>query len=308
MMKKNTFPRLVSFTSPSLSFKASTVEVSVLERNPQKKPGVSWCVGGHQLYDSSAYKLFEELRYSAKRTSIYASAEDSAFKLCSPEHLAAVFLMWPSRNFVVNLPNAEEPEVPMMDGSALPFFSMLRRVAGVPDELDFYEAPVRADFDLVQSTGAAASTTPTAYGHVHIEPSEAFEVEYVLTDIGSSAMVSIYSAEDLYTLFAARTFIKESDYRAARRDGLLEGVDESCGLLLPDSSECSEKICNYSDSYRVREEPALHKILDLLGDIAFVCPALPKVRIEIVNGGHLAHNLIIKKVQPYVSTRYSSQV
>ena len=54
--------------------------------------------------------------------------------------------------------------------------------------------------------------------------------------------------------------------------------------------------------YRMDEEPARHKILDLLGDIAFACPALPKLRIQVLNGGHTIHHKIMEKLLPYVST------
>lgn len=286
--------RQASFTSPSLSFKSTTVEVSIHERNSSVQPRVNWLVGGHPFYSTDAHKLYEELNHSVKRTTIYELCDDGCAKLrlCSPEHLAPVFLMWPTRSFDVNLLNADEPEVPMMDGSALPFFSKIRREAGVPDELSFYSAPVRAEWDLVRD-GAA-------YGHVRIEPSEAFEVEYRMTSVDSYASVAIYSAEDLYTLFMARTFITEKEYTAARGAGLLEGVDESCGLLLSGAND--------AEKFRVCSEPSMHKILDLLGDVAFVCPSLPKLRIEILNGGHVAHHQIVEKLLPYVSLNVAPQV
>ena len=287
--------RIVPFTSPSLSFKSTAVEIAVHERNSSVKPRVNWLVGGHPFYSTDAHKLYEELKHSVKRTTIYELCDDgdAKLRLCSPEHLAPVFLMWPSRSFDIDLLNAEEPEVPMMDGSALPFFSKIRRAAGVPEELSFYDAPVRAEWNIVRD-GAV-------YGHVRIEPSEAFEVEYKLTSLDSYASVAIYSAEDLYSLFMARTFITESEYSAARAAGLLEGVDESCGLLLSGNADDREK-------FRVCSEPAMHKILDLIGDIAFVCPSLPKLRIEILNGGHVAHHQIVEKLLPYVSLNVAPQV
>jgi hypothetical protein len=168
------------------------------------------------------------------------------------------------------------------------------REAGVPQELSFYDAPVRAEWELSRPGEAA-------YGCVRIAPSEAFEVDYRLTSVDSAVSVAIYSAEDLFAEFMARTFITEKDYREARAAGLLAGVDETCGLLLPDGSA-------NRNLYRVDEEPARHKVLDLLGDIAFVCPSLPKVRIEILNGGHVAHHQIVRRLLPYVALRNPSQV
>ena len=85
----------------------------------------------------------------------------------------------------------------------------------------------------------------------------------------------------------------KNEFDEARKAGLLGGVDESCGLLL-DSSLRENAL-----AYRVDEEPARHKILDLLGDLCFIKPKLPKVRLEIINGGHLSHRTILEKVLPY---------
>ena len=100
----------------------------------------------------------------------------------------------------------------------------------------------------------------------------------------------MYGPEDLYGVFQARTFILENEYEQARRAGLLAGATESCGLLVKSPVDKS--------LYRVPEEPAMHKILDLLGDLSFACPALPKIRVEILNGGHASHHQILKEVLP----------
>ena len=288
--------RRVQFTSPSLSYRSTTVEVTLRDASVTSAPGVNWHVGGRSFYSTSAHKLYEDLVHSVERTTIYSLDDGfgAPMRLRSPEHLAPVFLMWPGRIFDVNLLNADEPEVPMMDGSALPFFSRLRREAGVPQELSFYDAPVRAEWELSRPGEAA-------YGCVRIAPSEAFEVDYRLTSVDSAVSVAIYSAEDLFAEFMARTFITEKDYREAREAGLLAGVDGTCGLLLPEGSA-------NRNLYRVDEEPARHKVLDLLGDIAFVCPSLPRVRIEILNGGHVAHHQIVRRLLPYVALRNPSQV
>jgi UDP-3-O-acyl-N-acetylglucosamine deacetylase len=177
----------------------------------------------------------------------------------------------------------------MMDGSALPFFHALRKVAGVPEPLRFYDAPV--DFTL-----------EFPRGRVSVSPSDTFEVEYEITrddGFSSAATLAVYSAEDLYRAFSARTFIFADDYAKARAQGLLAGVDESCGMLFGGAEP---------PRYRMAEEPACHKILDLLGDLAFAVPALPKVRIQVLNGGHTIHHQIMEKLLPYVSTGNPQEV
>ena len=293
----------IVFKSRSLSYGQTSVSVEPLEKDPQKVPFVAWYVGEKLFYRSDACHCFEELEFFAKRTAGYKLSE-SGLELLSPEHLAPVFLMWPHRRFNVRLSDATKPEVPMMDGSAIPFFCEMRKFCGAPEELVFFDAPVHAEWDLGSDTAV--------YGHVRITPAETFEVEYVLDrntardgyDLKSAASVSIYSPENLYQIFMARTFILQVELERARAAGLLAGVDESCGLLIDGdtpNAECCSK-------FRIANEPAMHKILDLIGDLSFICPALPRVRIEITNGGHVSHHQIMEKIIPYVNAGIFTQV
>lgn len=310
------------FTSRSLSFGKTSVSVEPLEKDPQKVPFVAWYVGEKLFYRSDACHCFEELEFFAKRTAGYrlkdsagSAAGESSLQLLSPEHLAPVFLMWPHRRFNVRLSDAAKPEVPMMDGSAIPFFCEMRKFCGAPEELVFYDAPVHAEWDLKTPTSLRAEGDAAIHGHVRITPAETFEVEYVLDrnvardgyDLKSAASVSIYSPENLYQIFMARTFIHQVELERARAAGLLAGVDESCGLLLA-AGDCATQNSACSSKFRIANEPAMHKILDLIGDLSFICPALPRVRIEITNGGHVSHHQIMEKIIPYVNAGIFTQV
>jgi len=284
----------IDFVSPSLSFPRASLRVDVLEKDPNRAPRVSWYAGDELFYSTDSLKCYGELGYRVARTAIYSKPGlHCPLALGSTEHLAPVFLMWPSLRFDVHVaPDSAEgslAELPMMDGSALPFFHALRKVAGVPEPLRFYDAPV--DFTL-----------EFPRGWVNVSPSDTFEVEYEITrddGFSSAATLAVYSAEDLYRAFSARTFIFGDDYAKARAQGLLAGVDETCGMLLGGAEP---------PRYRMAEEPACHKILDLLGDLAFAVPALPKVRIQVLNGGHTIHHQIMEKLLPYVSTGNPQEV
>ena len=314
--------KTLEFTSPSLSYGSACVAVQLLPRNSNRAPRISWNVAGRPLYRTDQVKLFESLHFDVCRTTIYSDcgldaghdgmhAGRKGVALATPEHLAPVFLLWPDVSFDVNVEGVDAgraaigadgrnvngdaanpvPEIPLMDGSALPFFLALRREAGVPRELSFYDAPVSRQWDLRN----APDQPP--YGYVRIEPAETFEVEYRLDrpdakGFKSCAALSVYGPEDLYGVFQARTFILEREYEQARGAGLLAGATEGCGLLVKSPDDKS--------LYRVPEEPAMHKILDLLGDLSFACPALPKIRVEILNGGHASHRRILQEVLPYL--------
>ena len=296
----------IVFKSRSLSFGKTAVAVEPLERDPQKTPYVDWYVGGKPFYRSDCPKLFSDLNFEVRRTAGYKA---EGVELWSPEHLAPVFLMWPHRRFRVNLVDAAQPEVPMMDGSAIPFFCEMRKICGAPEELLFYDAPIHTEWNLKRDN------QERAFGHVRITPAETFEVEYVLDrnverdgyELHSAASVSVYSPENLYQIFMARTFIHQVELERAQAAGLLAGVDESCGLLLK-AENCAAPNSSCSSKFRIANEPAMHKILDLIGDLTFICPALPRVRIEITNGGHTSHHQIMEKIIPYVNAGIFTQV
>ena len=53
----------------------------------------------------------------------------------------------------------------------------------------------------------------------------------------------------------------------------------------------------HPESERVDQEPVKHKILDLLGDLALLDLALPRLRINIRNGGHALNHLLLEQLQ-----------
>lgn len=287
----------ITFSSPSLSYKTSTITVDILDTIAPKYAHILWKIGSKIFYNTKEPYKFLDLHYSAIRTSVY---NNSLLKLSTPEHLTPVFLMWPSQSFAVNI-NQTTPEVPLLDGSAINFFCALRKFLKAPIALDFYNAKIKAEWNLLQNG--------RIFGNVKITPSETFEVEYNLVrkanvdgyNLESFANVSIYSPEDLFQIFEARTFIHSVEYAKAKKTGLLQGVSENCGLLL-NEEDAATPLCK---KFRIKNEPAMHKILDLIGDITFVCPKLPKVRIEITNGGHKAHRQIMEKLLPYVTSNTS---
>ena len=97
------------FKSCSLSYAEASVAMEILKR-----------VGGKTFYRTDHVKVFDTLEFETRRTAIYRR---ESLALSTPEHLAPVFLMWPGRSFMVDVMGGAE--IPLMDGSALPFFLAL---------------------------------------------------------------------------------------------------------------------------------------------------------------------------------------
>jgi UDP-3-O-acyl-N-acetylglucosamine deacetylase len=52
----------------------------------------------------------------------------------------------------------------------------------------------------------------------------------------------------------------------------------------------------HGEPLRFSDELARHKILDLLGDLLLWNGKLPKLKIQIVNGGHFLHHKLLERI------------
>ncbi len=253
-------------------------------------PQVRWIASsGESLWNSRETSSFFKLEFFANRSTgllrnLYTS-------ISTVEHLAPVILLYPKSCLEIY---ALAEELPILDGSAYPWYEAVRKVAGIPQELSFYDVPIR---ERLEWDG----------GFFEISPAETLEIEYSIShgNFSDGAFVAIYDAEDLVRIFPARTFIFEDDLEKARANGLLAFADERSGLLL--AEERGTVVPKVGGPFRMESEPVCHKILDLIGDISLPAPFLPRLRIRIHNGGHVAHRKLLERLMGY-AFRNASQV
>lgn len=275
-MKRTCFT--VEIRSHSLSLENAGVRILC---DKKASPGVKWFApSGETLWDSNEPDSFRRLEFFAERST--GLRKDLHNAVSTVEHLAPVLLLYPEYRFEIR---ALSGELPILDGSAYPWYEAIRSLAGLPQNLRFYDAPLRERFDW---NG----------GFCEISPAETFEVEYSVShgDFSDDAFLAIYDAEDLVKIFPARTFIFEDDLEKARAAGLLACADERSGTLF---SKGKNPVCLAGGPLRMKSEPVFHKILDLTGDISLPAPILPRLRIRIHNGGHVAHRKLLERLMDY---------
>ncbi len=256
----------------------------------ESPPQVKWiAASGETLWTSSEVDSFLKLGFFANRSSGLFKNPDVS--ISTVEHLAPVLLLYPQFSLEVR---ALAEDLPILDGSAYPWYEALRKIAGIPQELSFYEVPIR---ERLEWDG----------GFFEVSPAETLEIEYSIShgSVSDDAFVAIYDAEDLVKIFSARTFIFEDDLEMARSKGMLAFADERSGLLLAD--ERGTAVPKVGGPFRMQSEPVCHKILDLIGDISLPKPFLPRLRIRIHNGGHVAHRKLLERLMDY-AFRNASQV
>ncbi|NLO23721.1 MAG: UDP-3-O-acyl-N-acetylglucosamine deacetylase [Fibrobacter sp.] len=265
----------ISMESASLSYPLAKASVELVKRH---RAMVSWYHQGELLWQTGNVDAFKKLHSSVKRTTILSSKTTS---IASPEHLAPVFALWNQYSFDIHL---EQDEVPMLDGSALAWFHAIRSMAKTPQALGFYDVPLHEEWEIPG-------------GFVKIRENDTFEVEYSLDNyyFKDSSLVSIYGPEDLYPILQARSFIFLEDYQKAKKAGLLKGSTHQNGLLL-ESSLLEPINLLHGAPLRHPQEILYHKILDLIGDICLHTTFLPKLKIQIHNGGHTSHHQILQRL------------
>jgi UDP-3-O-acyl-N-acetylglucosamine deacetylase len=215
----------------------------------------------------------------------------------TPEHLWAALL------FFHDLPvkiNCDTSEIPGLDGSALPFrqaLSSLSPTHALRPAWREYSTDLQWEYDW-------------GYGHMRVRPATSFCVRYILE---RGPVVQSFVLRDPSVAWAeilpARTFVFYREWEIGKAQGLMAGAGLDSGLLLAESQEeHAQFLSMHSDwsggpfpllnqpQWRMDNELVKHKILDLLGDLALAGLALPKLDIEIRNGGHSINHLLLEKL------------
>jgi UDP-3-O-[3-hydroxymyristoyl] N-acetylglucosamine deacetylase len=161
------------------------------------------------------------------------------------------------------------PELPAMDGSAGPFAAAIR-AAGIHTQSALVQ-PLRLTRPVFVSEGGST---------IAALPSDQFSVSVVLDYpkhlyLGTMAALFDSNSEDYAAQIApARTFGFLSEIEALRARGLGLGASLDNALALGETQ--------YETPLRFSNEPARHKLLDIIGDLALagrpVCAAILAVK------------------------------
>jgi UDP-3-O-acyl-N-acetylglucosamine deacetylase len=216
----------------------------------------------------------------------------------TPEHLLAALLFFPDESVEVHC-DAQEP--PGLDGSALPFREALAGLFPAAAE-----APAWREYD-----------SPLVWdqtwdgGGVKVRPASSFSVTYAFDRAGLRQDFRLEnSAQAWAEILPARTFAFHREWREARENGsgLMAGAGADSGLLLAESETEHRALLAEGgfpggpypllnqDRWRMENELAKHKILDLLGDLALNGLRLPRLALEIRNGGHRVNHLLLDRL------------
>lgn len=162
------------------------------------------------------------------------------------------------------------PEIPIFDGSALPWLKILRS-AGFQSGLVSPRAFVLKSPIIFQHQNSLAYLLPA---------NEMSIACHVLTQFACATRIE--------EVAAARTYVQKQALESMRQKGLLKGARLDSGILLEGSKPLNTE-------FRMRNECAKHKILDAMGDFALLGGAI-LARIELWNNSHDFHRRLLDKL------------
>jgi UDP-3-O-[3-hydroxymyristoyl] N-acetylglucosamine deacetylase len=196
------------------------------------------------------------------------------------EHLLATLHMYGITNLLIKV----SEEIPIFDGSAAELCSKIEE-AGITDQKEGVE-PLR-----IGEKVALSNLNPNQY--LSIEPSDVFEVDYVMEypkPIGYQRYHFMGDKDDFTREIApARTFGFIRDFERLARNGLSSGVRANNVIILNDEGVLNTEL-------RFENEFVRHKILDIIGDIYLLNrPVIGK--IEAKHTGHVENITLVKELK-----------
>lgn len=214
------------------------------------------------------------------------------------EHALSALVGMGIDNVVIDI---NGPEVPIMDGSALPFIAALQ-AAGIEEQ-----DAEREYFEITEPIAYRDEVTGT---ELLALPADEFSVTAMI-DFNSPVLGQQYASLDtppqyIEQIAPARTFVFLHELELLLGQGLIKGGDLDNAVVIVDRLMSAEELAilakklgkesieveregvlNTTD-LRFKNEPARHKLLDIMGDLALMGKFI-KGKIVATKPGHTAN-------------------
>ncbi len=237
------------------------------------------------------------------------SLQQNGGKVATTEHLLAALVGLEIDNVLIEV---NGPEIPIMDGSSMPFIIALEEAGAVEQEAD------RVYFELKDILSYEDSEK-------HIEmlavPQDSFRLT-VMVDYNSPVLgtqhATIYSNKEFKNeVGSCRTFVFLHELELLLSHNLIKGGDLDNAVVLVDREIPQEKLDYLAKVFnkpkvkvveqgilnntklKFFNEPARHKLLDMVGDLALVGMPL-KAHILAARPGHSGNVAFARKLKEVI--------
>lgn len=207
---------------------------------------------------------------------------EQGVQVSTVEHLLAAVAGLGIDNLIVDV---DSPEIPIMDGSALPFVYLLQ-TAGVEE--------LKTAKRFIKITKAIRVEEGDKWAE--LVPFEGFRVDFtidfdhpVISNTGQSVSMDFSSCSFIKEISRARTFGFMKDLEFLRSHNLALGGSIENAIVLDDFKMLNKDELRYDDEF------VKHKILDAIGDL-YMCGSSILGELKAYKSGHALNNLLLRAV------------
>jgi UDP-3-O-[3-hydroxymyristoyl] N-acetylglucosamine deacetylase/3-hydroxyacyl-[acyl-carrier-protein] dehydratase len=243
--------------------------------------------------------------------------QDNGVNVKTVEHILAAFAGLCIDNVLVKI---DAEELPILDGSATPFITLIKKagIAELPEPREYISVDEVIKFEK-----------PDMGIELLLVPAEKFSMS-VMIDYGTHVLASQYASikkmdEFVDKIAHCRTFVFLHELHYLITNNLIKGGEIDNAIVFVDKKpdpEILEEIGSFFNKkdiqinengtlnnvqLRCLNEPACHKLLDLLGDLALL---EKPVKGEIIarKPGHFANTEFVKMIYEYLENRNTTNL
>jgi len=242
-------------------------------------------------------------------TSRSTTLEKNGVQVITTEHILAALSGMEIDNALIQL---DSPEVPIMDGSAAAFVEAINQVGIVEQEVD-------KDYFIV--TDNISYEDLERQTEMLLVPQDEFRLT-VMVDYNSPTLgtqhAHMYHIRDFEKeISKCRTFVFLRELEILAKNGLIKGGDLDNAIVLVDKPLPQEKLNEIADllgkphikveetgvlnnlTLHFQNEPARHKLLDIIGDLALVGKPI-KGHVLAARSGHKGNVDVAKMIKQLI--------
>ncbi|MDF2436823.1 MAG: UDP-3-0-acyl N-acetylglucosamine deacetylase [Bacteroidota bacterium] len=245
-------------------------------------------------------------------TSRGTTLEQNGAKVHTTEHVLAALVGLEIDNVMIQL---DGPEMPIMDGSSMPFVKILEETGAVEQNAEriyfvltenlTYEDPIKKVEMLAVPQDEYRATVMVDYN----------------SDVLGTQHASMYHIGEFKSEIAmCRTFVFLHELEALLAHNLIKGGDLNNAIVLVDKEISKEQIAHLQKVFHREDveikgkgvlnntnlhyfnEPARHKLLDIVGDLALVGTPL-KMHVLAARPGHAGNIAFAKKIKELIKAK-----
>jgi len=226
------------------------------------------------LEDKPCYQALAQYVSQTTRGTVL---ENGTWRVSTVEHMMAALYAMGVTNCLIEV---DAPEVPILDGSAWPYIERIEEVGLRMEEEDVKEWVVTEPVSFDNGKGSKMTIVPNDHYEVEVK------VDYHSPVLGEQTAVLKDLKDFPQEIAKARTFCFLREIKPLINLGLIKGGDMQNALVIYDKklwqwqmNRLARKLeqppidaseLGYLTPLRYENEPARHKLLDVVGDMALL--------------------------------------